>query len=603
MKKTIYNKIVVVVAIATVFTGCSDSFLEQTNPNQTNVAAFWKTADDLLIGTTSVYNALKSQDIMLLSEETKRSDLAFPGFGKPNTGDVYYLQIFNNSASAPNNKWGALYRGIFRANQVIDAYDRILPTLTSVTDIARVKAYYAEARALRGMFYFYLYSSFNNGSVMLFEHDPSDTNDFHKPLSPAATIQKFYLDDLLYAKTNLPATRATAEKGRITSTAVTALMGQSYLFEKNYIMAASLFKEIINNTSYSLAADIGSNFTTRDEHNSESILEINYSTDFKNGISANDLQQVSNTLGSAMAPGNLGGFRTVLPSSWLTMAYKKDKPDTKDPRNMALSSDGVTVKARKYSLRASQSLALADDDFTPYYLTPNAGEGTLFNGSEPGYFRKYTNWDIVSNEKNVASTFYRSGINFRVIRLADVYLMYAEAMIEGGTKEAGLSEALLYVNKVRHRSAVQLLGPDGSGEFPSNDHDNSTYTAATLMNHLMFTERPLELAIEGHAIRTIDMRRWGIAKARFQELATRRYYVTDHLIPVSLVTGKAITRFGALLSDNDDPVPTPVNGTVLVKPNITFNEFGNTATNFDPTKHSYWDIPSSELTSNNSFTN
>lgn len=609
MKKIINSKIAVIIAIATIVTACSSDFLEQINPNETTTATFWKTSSDLSTGIVSVYNALKNQDIFLLSQESNRSDLTYPGFGKPNATDVYYLQIFNNSASAPNVKWGALYKGIFRANQVIDAYERIAPTLTSAADITNSKIYYAEAKALRGLFYFYLYTSFrdindNTKCCPLFETVPLVSEDFHKPLSSAETIKAFYLKDLEYAKTNLHGVVWTDKfKGRMTEGAVTALLGQSYLYEGNYPKAAEYLKDVIDNYGYALAADIGSNFTTKNEFNSESILEIDYSVAFKAGISTGSEQQVSNTLGSVMSSANTGGYRSIMPAAWLTMAYKKEKPDMSDPRNTALSSDGTT-KARKYSLRTSQSIALADDEFTPYYLKPNAAEATPFNNSETSYFRKYTNWDIVDNEKNVASTFYRSGINFRVIRLADVYLMYAEALIKGGTDNSKLTEALLYVNKVRNRSAVELLGVKSTDTaYPTNDHNGITYTAQTLMNHLMYTERPLELSIEGHAIRTIDMRRWGIAKARFQDLATRNYYVTDYIIAKSLVTGLKITRFGALLSEASDPVPTPVNGTILVNPNPKFVEFADTFKNFDPSRQSYWDIPSSELTSNNALSN
>lgn len=591
MKKIIYNKIAVILAIATVFTGCSDEFLDQKNPNESTTDTFWRDANDLSFGLVAVYNALKDQDIMLLREESYRSDLTWPGFRRPSTTDVYYLQTFNNSASAPNLKWAALYTGIFRANQVIKAYERIAPTLTRETDITNAKLYNAEARAMRGLFYFYLYTSFNNGSVPLFDFVPLAGNDFQQPLSPAATIRDFYLKDLEFALTVLPVSWTANGKGRMTLGAVTSLLGQSYLFEKNYTKAAELFKKVITDYGYALTPDIGSNFTTRDEHNSESILEINYSVDFKSGVGINDAQQVSNSLGSLMSPADVGGFRSAQPASWLIMEYRNEKLDASDPRNVAKAADGTT-KVRTLSLRASQSLAMIDDEFTPYYQRPTAAEATPFNNEETAYFRKYSNWDIVSNEKLVASSFYRSGINYRVIRLADVYLMYAEALIEGGTNDAGVNEALLYVNKVRRRSAVQLLGANGSGEFPSNDHDDITYTAKTLMDHLMYVERPLELSFEGHAIRTIDMRRWGIAKTRFQELATRRYYATSYTFKNS-TTGLDVTRFTAVLHNSAES-PTTVINTV-------FNEFGDTAVNFNKDVHSYWPLPSTELTSNNNL--
>lgn len=591
MKMKFYKKIAVTLAIATVFTACSDSFLEQTNPNEPTTDTFWKTTGDLYYGVIAVYNALKEDNVLLIKDETYRSDLSWPGFGKPTTDNVAYLQIFNNSYAPSNLKWGALYRGVFRANQVIAAYERIAPTLTKETDIASAKVMYAEARALRGLFYFYLYNSFNNGSIPLFDSVPQSTNEYNKPLSPPETVKALYLSDFEYAKDILPVSWSAANKGRISSGAVYAMLGQSYLYEKDYGKAADLFKKVITDFGYALTTDIGSNFTTKDEHNSESILEVNYATEYKSGISVNDIQQVSSAIGGQFASGNVGGFRTIMPSSWLTMLYKNEKLDQTDSRNVAKAADGTT-KARKYSLRTSQTIALIDDEFTPYYLSPTAADATPFNNSETSYFRKYSNWDIVANEKQVATSFFRSGINIRIIRLADIYLLYAESLIKGGTDNAGLDQALLYVNKVRRRSAVQLLGPVGSGEYPSNDHDDVTYTAQSLMNHLMYVERPLELALEGNATRTIDMRRWGITKARMQELSTRRYYATNYTYKSS-TTGQSVTRFGAVLHDLSESPTTAVNA--------NFNEFGNSAKNFDLNIHSYWPIPSSELTSNNAL--
>ncbi|AWG22810.1 hypothetical protein FFWV33_15375 [Flavobacterium faecale] len=588
MKIKIYKKIAVTLAIAMVFTACSDSFLEQTNPNEPTTDTFWKTTGDLYYGVVSIYNALKEDNVLLIKDETYRSDLSWPGFGRPTTDNVAYLQIFNNSYAPSNLKWGALYRGVFRANQVIAAYERIAPTLTKDTDIAAAKVMYAEAKALRGLFYFYLYNCFNNGSVPLFDSVPQSANEYNKPLSPAETVKAFYLADFEDSKDILPISWSAASKGRITSGAVYAMLGQSYLYEKDYVKAAELFKKVITNFGFALTTDIGSNFTSRDEHNSESILEVNYATEYKSGISVNDIQQVSSAIGGQFASGSVGGFRTVLPSSWLTMLYKNEKLDQTDLRNIAKAADG-TIKARKYSLRASQSIALVDDEFTPYYLSATPADATPFNNSETSYFRKYSNWDIVANEKQVATSFFRSGINVRIIRLADIYLLYAESLIKGGTDNSALDQALLYVNKVRRRSAVQLLGPIGSGEYPTNDHDDITYTAQSLMNHLMYIERPLELAIEGNATRTIDMRRWGITKTRMQELSTRRYYATDYIFKSS-TTGQNVTRFTSVLHDLSESPTKPINA--------NFNEFGNSVKNFDANIHSYWPIPSSELTSN-----
>ena len=68
--------------------------------------------------------------------------------------------------------------------------------------------------------------------------------------------------------------------GRITSWAVKAILGKSYLYDKEYNKAAEYFKDIIDNGGFALVDDIVDNFTAANEFNSESILEVSYSTQY-----------------------------------------------------------------------------------------------------------------------------------------------------------------------------------------------------------------------------------------------------------------------------------------------------------------------------------
>ena len=116
-----------------------------------------------------------------------------------------------------------------------------------------------------------------------------------------------------------------------------------------------------------------------------------------------------------------------------------------------------------------------------------------------------------------------SGINYRLIRLADIYLMYAECLIKGGASDGNVQSAINAINKVRHRAGVVLIGKSEQGEFKRYTYDEKEYAASDVMNHLMYVERPLELCMEGHAIRVIDLRRWNITKERFDQLASDEY--------------------------------------------------------------------------------
>ena len=577
MKKIILKKIVLTLVIAIAITSCNEDFLEQTNPNQITVDTYWKSLADLNSGLTAVYNQYKNPNILATVDESFRTDLCWPGFGRPTTVNTVYLQTFTNSDGTPNNKWSALYTGIFRANQVIEAYEILKPSLVSDADKLQGQKIVAQAIAFRGLFYFYLYNGFNKGAVPIFKTVPKTQEDFYESIRPATEVRAFFTADLEFAMANLPTSWDAPNKGRLTAGAAAAMLGQSYLYEAEYPKAAEYFKKVIMDYGYTLTPEIGSNFTTKDELNSESILEIQYSTLFPDSV------YLTNNLNSLFADSAVGGFRTALPSCALIMAYKNDVMDMSDPRNTVLDPVTNLPRPRIHNLRASASLALVDDTDTKFYGSTAAAIGK-FNGRETAYFRKYTNWDITTNEKLVFAGSVRSGVNLRVIRLADVYLMYAEALIKGGADESGLNEALLYVNKVRKRSALRLLGPIGSGDFPASDHDDVVYTAKSLMKHIMDVERFVELAMEGNAIRAIDLRRWNYTLQRLTDLSQRKYYAAD--FPAQTLPVVSPTKFGAILKDDG----------VRIDP--LYDEFLMSARNFGVSKPYYWPIPNSEITAN-----
>lgn len=555
-----------------------DDFLEESNPNEMSTDSYWKTLDDCEAGLNAVYNAFKNGSVMRTNDEYNRSDMTWPGWGRPNTTNSYYLQTFTDASGAPNSKWDACYKGIFRANQVIEAVDALMGT---GVDENRATELMGQARFFRGLFYFYLHSSFNNGSVLIFDFVPQDEADFYQTVRPAEEVRAFFTADLEYAHQNLPGKYDDKNLGRATAGAAAAVLGKSYLYAKEYDMAAQYFKDVIENSEYgyALTQHVGDNFTTKNELNQESILEIVYSLNYKNELSPYDEGNTSSTLNFAVSP--KGGWRSMYPSCWLIMAYKNDAMDINDTRNYVTDEDG-TQRLRAYNLRTSYSIALVDDVDMQYYGVITA-EGTAFNNSETAYWRKHSNWDITDNEKNISQATPRSGVNYRVIRLADVYLMYAEALIKGGTDNSKIDEAMMYVNRVRHRSALQLIGMDGTGEFPSADHNDVDYDAGSLMQHLMYVERPLELSAEGHAIRTIDMRRWGITHQRFQELSQIRYYREDYKFVDS--KGKNVTRWGSVLFEGE-------------KNDKDLIDYQQAAQNYNEAAHAYWPLPSSEFITN-----
>ena len=151
--------------------------------------------------------------------------------------------------------------------------------------------------------------------------------------------------------------------------------------------------------------------------------------------------------------------------------------------------------------------ALGSDIGTFYVASKNsqrAGYGDFAQWNETGYFiKKLVHWESTS-AANTAPTF--KTYPWPEIRIADLYLMYAEALNE---VEPASALAISYVDKVRERAGLK-----GVVESWTNYSNNpSKYTTQLGLRDIIRRERTLELAFEGH--RLWDLKRW---KAADEEL-------------------------------------------------------------------------------------
>lgn len=141
--------------------------------------------------------------------------------------------------------------------------------------------------------------------------------------------------------------------------------------------------------------------------------------------------------------------------------------------------------------------------------TQVAGANNFGWYNETGYFvKKVVDWNMV-NGSNGAS--YRD-YPWPEIRLADIYLMYAEALNEslGGPTE----EVYTYINKVRTRAGLKTVQ-----EAWTNFSNNPTkYTTKNGMREIIQQERLIEMAFEGS--RYWDIKRWKRAAEMFNQPIT-----------------------------------------------------------------------------------
>jgi hypothetical protein len=626
MKNTLLKRIVPLLVLVFLFQACSKE-LDQINPNALTTSSFWETKGDLDAGLNAAYASLRNENILGILYEPTRTDIATPrNFRNNTTGNPIYDQTFDLTTNQVQSKWDACYLGIFRANQVLDAYEDLKSTYTGVEGIETGIRLEAQARALRGYYYYVLHSSYNKGSLPLFTTVPVAFDDFQKKFSTSEEIKTFFRAELQYGLDNLPkdyndwsTVAGAGNLGRITAGACEALIAKSYMNDNDFGTAEMYLKNVIDNYNYSLVDDLSKCLTGIEEFNSESIFEVNYSLANLLGLDEQNLaQRISSRLHNA---------NDHVMSSWLTLAFMGEKPDPSDlanyvdrniynPANGDITSVDLNV-LRKYSLRMANTISVVDEPDSPMYgvtsaefgLDPDASPHSKANTA---IWKKFTSWNVPNGGKGELEdldTRTKSEVNIPVIRLAEIYLLYAECMIENGN----LSEALVYINRIRKRSHLYLLGKESEAgaEFVGQatylddiDLDDSNgdevVTLDNLTNHLRFVEKPLELCLEGQ--RTVDLRRWGVWKDRLVYLAQFEY---DGWHYRQNLNGKHPIRWRNFITPTGEvptftlriPATPQVNGNRRIK-EVTLRDSFLASQNFNEELHSYFPVPQDERNAN-----
>ncbi|MEO9476573.1 MAG: RagB/SusD family nutrient uptake outer membrane protein [Cyclobacteriaceae bacterium] len=569
--KTNKISILSILALTVAFCGCDeDKFLTQVNPNQLTEATFWSSEADANAALTTVYAALQLQSVSGgdLNYEMVKSDL---GGTNDWTRHFDYTELSVSDVDGPvERSWAELYIGIFRANQVI----RLVPGIEEddFTDEEKTLIV-AQARFLRAFFYFEIAYKFGQGVITTTSTGTDE--DIHIPLSTQQEIiDQVIMPDLEFALENLPSADDldNDDMGRVTWGAAKTLQGKIYLYAQDWDAAAAAFLEVIQSGSYSLVSDPLDNFNHTSKFNSESIFEVPFDGEINAG--STDTQQVddtpfntgseSSTMARWFAPYSLAGWQVVMPTYFAHELMLAD------------SVSGSSDRSARYNVNVVGSR----DNTIYYYDQPSvlrAEVGRRWGFGESAYIKKYTNWYHQDDE----GVEWRTSINFKHMRLADVYLMYAEAVLES---TGDIATAIEYIDRVRSRAGVVLLQDyiDANGTIPQLHVSAELYgtrpqVAPTLENirtHLRMVERPTELCYENTRWR--DLVRWDIVQSVME----------SHLADENIRVG---------LGPNENRPPLHIAG--RIRPDFVNVGVGN----YDPETDNYFPIPSIEVQNNQGF--
>ena len=276
----------IVVAAVTVIAGTScNKWLTLQPQDGITRQEFWKTKEQIQSAVVGCYSSLLGDptssgdrplsEYFFLWGELK-TDMLAAGVGVLN--DEVDVMNVNTLATNTVAKWAAVYRTINYCNTVIDFAPGVLANDNTLTQ-TQLNAYLAEARALRGLMYFYLVRSFRDVPLKL-KSTSSDVDLDQLPKTSADTVLRQINADLAYADSNIVFTygNSAADKGRITKYTVKAIQADVFLWQDKYIEAQAACDFIINSGQFGLIKGDDAWFNTLyfKGNSNESIFEFQY---------------------------------------------------------------------------------------------------------------------------------------------------------------------------------------------------------------------------------------------------------------------------------------------------------------------------------------
>ncbi|MEZ7500524.1 RagB/SusD family nutrient uptake outer membrane protein [Flavobacterium sp. Arc3] len=450
-------------------TSCSEEFLNVEPKGTALEGNYYTNEAEAYSGLVAVYDVLGKQsrgfENMICMLNAGSDDFYAGGGGATDgTGMQSFSDYSISAVTIPSSYWNDFYQGIFRANILLQK----LPTVP-MADAAKAR-FTAETKALRAYYYFELVRTFKNIPLIT---EPISTSEIYNITQSTSDVVYAQIEkDLTEALPNLPTsiTDIANEGGRFSQGSVQALLGKVYLYEGKKTQAAAALA-LVNGTpggtsiyGYKLLSKFSDLWTISNKFNTESIIEIT-STDKSNADWGNwgSGSDEGNSVNVMVGPRNFsrptGSTAPDYASGWSFNTVTQSLYDVlkSDPRFDATIVDMKALKA------AGQA------DYSPGYR-------------DTGYFLK----KFMPLTTDVSTGGGATVLNYKqdvyAIRLADTYLMEAEALGATGARAQALLDAV--------RARV------GLGSVP-------------VSIDAILLERRMELAGEGH--RWFDLVRTGKA--------------------------------------------------------------------------------------------
>jgi hypothetical protein len=550
------KKIFFIIGTLALFVGCKkDPGL--VGPTDTySTTNFPASLNDLNSVLAPCYSNLRDQNLFgfhllpkALSNATHTANSAYGGDPAWNEMAATNLTITNQYVQ---EAWTSLYTGVKNCNVVLAGAGFYMSKYGKPQDQPEVDWVKGQAYFLRAYYYFNLECLFGESyistaagadkkGVPIFDNLPSSLDSTQKGRSTARQVWDQIISDLNQSATLLKGKVWTNnDLGRINEWAAKGLLGKAFVFTQDWARAKTVLLDVITNSGKTLMpyskykdAFIG---ISANEFNEESLFELNVDQDSKgnygvygntpNATTINGLIWPPWALGNdgteagsnPMGYGNeifhdknverfgfrLGYYQLVNNSAFDAgkAASYKNPAKVMDPvykQNSTLVRTDKTCDPRLFVNALQPWVDSVKFDGINWYPVsmPNfyAGQANKYGWS----FRKYS--PVFNNINNTGPA---DAWNYYLLRMADVYLLYAEAAKASGDA----ATALEYLNKVKRRAYGYPINNASPVDYASLTATTQAVNDPVLGGNPLYYERFAELFNEGHW--WFDICRWRI---------------------------------------------------------------------------------------------
>lgn len=438
------------------FSSCAKDFLEQKNSYQISQDNFFDNDEAVSQAVMPLYSYVwyDFNDKFYYGMGDGRANNITAQY----SGYVYPYTNFTETglSTGLTEAWGALYSVVAQANNTINNIAN--NSTANVSETAKIQGI-AEARFMRGLAYWYISSLW--GCAVIYNNTQDLVNNYVVSPNPVADGIEFAIRDMEYAAVHLPS--ASPATGRVNKYAAYAMLSRFYLSmaglttsgrydgsnvatdanrgtrNEYYLDAAKKAAAVvIEEGPYKLADTYAELFAASTfNNNSESVFQLQFQAGAEGGLA----QSMTRFLAwsTQVNQGNSWGGSTYC-SYDLWEEFKEYEDQTLGTK--------VDDAIRRHNCIASYGESYPELSANPekpyvYGETENAG-------SQGANIKKYV---IGTNAVNGFAVNNNSGINTYMMRLAEVYLNYAEATLGNNGKTTDAT-ALKYFNALRTRAGV-----------------------------------------------------------------------------------------------------------------------------------------------------